>query len=193
MSVMNSVCVYCGSRTGSDPAHRALAQKLGTILAERGILLIYGGGRVGLMGVIADAVLAAGGAVEGVIPQALHASEVGHDGVGTLHIVDSLSARKAKMFELADGFVALPGGTGTLDEVIDILTWRQLNFHSKPLILVDRNYWTPLIDLMTHTDNHGFGHGDSSVLYAVVNDAADVLPMLEAAPPGTVTAPIESL
>ena len=156
-------------------------------------MLIYGGGRVGLMGVIADAVLAAGGAVEGVIPQALHASEVGHDGVGTLHIVDSLSARKAKMFELADGFVALPGGTGTLDEVIDILTWRQLNFHSKPLILVDRNYWTPLIDLMTHTDNHGFGHGDSSVLYAVVNDAADVLPMLEAAPPGTITAPIESL
>jgi uncharacterized protein (TIGR00730 family) len=97
------------------------------------------------------------------------------------------------MFDLADGFVALPGGTGTLDEIIDILTWRQLNFHSKPLVLVDRAYWTPFIDLMTHTDNHGFGHGDSSDLYAVVNDAADVLPILEAAPPGTVTAPIESL
>ena len=192
LATMKSVCVYCGSRTGNDPTHRALAQELGTIMGQRGILLVYGGGRVGLMGVVADAVLAAGGDVEGVIPEALHASEVGHDGVGTLHIVGGMSERKAKMFALADGFVALPGGTGTLDEVIDILTWRQLNFHTKPLVLVDQNYWTPFIDLMSHTDAQGFGHGDSSTLYSVVDTAAEALPALEAAPPGTTTAPIET-
>jgi len=190
---MKSVCVYCGSRTGNDPTHRALAQELGTIMGQRGILLVYGGGRFGLMGVVADAVLAAGGDVEGVIPEALHASEVSHDRVGTLHIVGSMSERKAKMFALADGFVALPGGTGTLDEVIDILTWRQLNFHTKPLVLVDQTYWTPFIDLMSHTDDQGFGHGDSSTLYSVVNKAAGAIPTLEAAPPGATTAPIESL
>jgi len=189
---MKSVCVYCGSRAGDDPAHRVLAQKLGTILGQRDILLVYGGGRVGLMGVVADAVLAAGGNVEGVIPEALHASEVGHDGVGTLHIVGSMSERKAKMFALADGFVALPGGTGTLDEVIDILTWRQLNFHSKPLVLVDQAYWTPFINLMAHTDAKGFGHGDSSEQYSVVDTATAALTALEAAPPGTTTAPLDS-
>ena len=193
MSVMKSVCVYCGSRAGNDPAYRAIAQDFGTILGKQGILLVYGGGRVGLMGVVADAVLAAGGEVEGVIPEVLHASEVGHNGVGTLHIVGSMSERKAKMFELADGFVALPGGTGTLDEVIDILTWRQLNFHTKPLVLVDKTYWTPFIDLMLHTDTQGFGHGDSRTLYSVVDKATDALPALETAPAGTTLVPIGTL
>jgi uncharacterized protein (TIGR00730 family) len=193
LATMKSVCVYCGSRTGDDPAHRALAEELGTILGQRGILLVYGGGRVGLMGVVADAVLAAGGDVEGVIPEALHASEVGHDGVGTLHIVDSMSERKAKMFALADGFVALPGGTGTLDEVIDILTWRQLKFHTKPLVLLDQAYWTPFIDLLAHTDAKGFGHGESSEQYSVVDTANAALTTLEAAPPGITKVPLDSL
>jgi uncharacterized protein (TIGR00730 family) len=113
---MKSVCVYCGSRAGNDPAYRAIAQDFGTILGKQGILLVYGGGRVGLMGVVADAVLAAGGEVEGVIPEVLHASEVGHNGVGTLHIVGSMSERKAKMFELAYQAISV-GGQNVLDAV----------------------------------------------------------------------------
>ena len=184
MAAMKSVCVYCGSRKGNDPAHGALAQSLGAILGGRGIRLVFGGGRVGLMGVVADAALAAGGEVEGVIPERLYAREVGHGGIGTLHVVDSMHERKAKMFEMADGFVALPGGSGTLDEVIDILTWRQLEFHTKPLVMVDSAYWQPFVALLKHIDGRGFGHGDQSALYTVVDRAEDVLPTLERAPEG---------
>jgi uncharacterized protein (TIGR00730 family) len=137
MSEIHAVAVYCGSRTGNDPAYRAAAQALGQGLAQAGIRLVYGGGRVGLMGVLADATLAAGGAAIGVIPEFLCRREVAHAGNTELIVTDSMHSRKQRMFELADAFVSLPGGLGTLDETIEIITWRQLDLHAKPILICD--------------------------------------------------------
>jgi uncharacterized protein (TIGR00730 family) len=137
MPGLHAVAVFCGSRTGNDPAYRAAAQMLGHGLAEAGIRLVYGGGRIGLMGVIADAALAAGGSVLGVIPEFLTRREVAHQGLGELVITDSMHSRKQKMFEAADAFISLPGGLGTLDETIEIITWRQLGLHAKPILICD--------------------------------------------------------
>jgi uncharacterized protein (TIGR00730 family) len=137
MSEIHAVAVYCGSRTGNDPAYRQAAQALGHGLASAGIELIYGGGRVGLMGVMADAALAAGGTVVGVIPEFLTRREVAHDGTSQLIVTDAMHSRKQRMFELADAFVSLPGGLGTLDETIEIITWRQLGLHEKPMLICD--------------------------------------------------------
>lgn len=137
MSQIHAVAVFCGSRSGNDPAYRAAAQALGQGLAEAGIQLVYGGGRVGLMGVVADAALAAGGQVLGVIPEFLTRWEVAHEGITELVITDSMHSRKQHMFEAADAFVSMPGGLGTLDETIEIITWRQLRLHAKPILLCD--------------------------------------------------------
>lgn len=156
---MKSLCIYCGSNAGSDPAYAALANALGTRLAREGIALVYGGGNVGLMGIAADAALAGGGEVIGVIPQQLVDWEVAHKGVTRLEVVDSMHARKQRMFELADGFVALPGGFGTLDEMFEMLTWRQLGLGRKPCAFLGVNgFWEPLMAMLDTMVRERFLH-----------------------------------
>lgn len=146
---MKTLCVYCGSNTGNDPAYAAQARALGARMADDGIALVYGGGNVGLMGIVADAVLAGGGEAIGVIPQQLVDWEVAHRGLSRLEVVDSMHARKARMFDLADGFVALPGGFGTLDEMFEMLTWRQLGLGKKPCAFLDvAGFWDPLMAML---------------------------------------------
>jgi uncharacterized protein (TIGR00730 family) len=137
MPHIHSVAVFCGSRAGNDPAYRIAAQALGQGLAQAGIRLVYGGGRIGLMGITADAALAAGGAVLGVIPEFLTRGEVAHESITELVVTDSMHSRKQRMFEAADAFISLPGGLGTLDETIEIITWRQLRLHAKPILICD--------------------------------------------------------
>lgn len=158
---MKSLCVYCGSNKGSDPIYAAQARTLGERLAAEGIALVYGGGNVGLMGIVADAVLAGGGEVIGVIPQQLVDWEVAHRGVSRLEIVDSMHTRKARMFELADGFVALPGGFGTLDEMFEMLTWRQLGLGKKPCAFLDvAGFWQPLMTMLDTMVRERFLHAE---------------------------------
>ncbi len=146
---MKTLCVYCGSNAGNDPAYAAQARALGARMADDGIALVYGGGNVGLMGIVADAVLAGGGEVIGVSPQQLVDWEVAHRGLSRLEVVDSMHARKARMFDLADGFVALPGGFGTLDEMFEMLTWRQLGLGKKPCAFLDvAGFWDPLMAML---------------------------------------------
>src|ERR1700687_244226 len=148
MALVKRICVYCGSSGRVNEAYRAAATRLGMVLARAGIELIYGGGRVGLMGLVADAALAEGGRVTGIIPMHLHDREVGHTGLTELVVVDNMHNRKRRMFELADAFAVLPGGLGTLDETLEIITWKQLGLHDKPVVIVDvAGYWTPLIEL----------------------------------------------
>jgi len=158
---MRAICVYCGSNGGSDPAYAAQARALGARLAADGIALVYGGGNVGLMGIVADAVLANGGEVIGVIPQQLVDWEVAHRGVTRLEVVDSMHTRKARMFELSDGFVALPGGFGTLDEMFEMLTWRQLGLGKKPCAFLDVNgFWQPLMAMLDTMVRERFLHAE---------------------------------
>src|SRR6476661_8968545 len=154
---MERLCVFCGSSPGHDPAYAAAAAQLGRVLAQRGIGLVYGGGRVGLMGVLADAALAAGGEVIGVIPQALLERELGHRGLTDLRVVDSMHARKALMGELAGGFIALPGGIGTLEELFEVWSWAQLGLHRKPCGLLDVDgFFRPLVGFLDHLVLSGF-------------------------------------
>jgi hypothetical protein len=183
MASVKRVCVYCGSSGRVDEIYRAAATRFGVILAKAGIELVYGGGRVGLMGLLADAALASGGRVTGVIPSHLHSKEIGHTGLTELLVVDSMHQRKRRMFEMADAFSVLPGGMGTLDETLEIITWKQLGLHDKPIIVVDvAGYWTPLIELIDHTVVSGFTSRRSLQLYRVVSRVEDVLPALAAAP-----------
>jgi uncharacterized protein (TIGR00730 family) len=154
---LRSLCVFCGSRPGEDPAYEAAARALGETLAEAGIELVYGGGHVGLMGVVANAALAAGGEVVGVMPRALVEREISHTGLTQLHVVSSMHERKAMMSDLSEGFIALPGGTGTLEEFFEVLTWAQLGEHEKPCGLLDvAGYYAPLLDLFDHMVERGF-------------------------------------
>ncbi|MCY7354127.1 MAG: TIGR00730 family Rossman fold protein [Lysobacter sp.] len=158
---MKSVCVYCGSNAGSKPIYAERATALGSELAKQGIRLIYGGGNVGLMGIVADAVLAGGGEVTGVIPQQLVDMEVAHRSVTQLEIVDSMHERKARMFDLSDGFIALPGGFGTLDEMFEMLTWRQLGLGDKPCAFLDVDgFYKPLIAMMDRMVDERFLHAE---------------------------------
>jgi uncharacterized protein (TIGR00730 family) len=154
---MKRVCVFCGSSPGNRDVYLEAARATGRALAERGIELVYGGGSVGLMGAVADAVLDAGGAVTGVIPRALELRELAHRRLTTLHVVGSMHERKARMAELADGFVALPGGMGTLEELAEILTWAQLGLHARPVGLLDAaGYYRPLIQFFDRAVAEGF-------------------------------------
>lgn len=151
------LCVYCGSSAGARPEFAEAAAELGRSLATRGIGLVYGGGSVGLMGVAADAALAAGGEVVGVITEQLLAAEVAHRGVTSLEVVGSMHERKARMCDLADGFVVLPGGFGTVDEFAEMLTWNQLGIVAKPVVLVDvHGYWSPFLEWIDHAAEFGF-------------------------------------
>ncbi len=173
---MKRICVFCGSRPGVQPAYRAAAEAVGVLFAERGIELVYGGGNVGLMGIVADACLAAGGRVVGVIPRALLEWEVGHEGLTRLEVVDSMHTRKARMAELADGFIALPGGLGTFEELFEILTWAQLGFHSKPVGLLNvEAYYQPLVQMMERGVAEGFMKAENRGLLLVEDNAHALL------------------
>ncbi|MFO7565986.1 MAG: TIGR00730 family Rossman fold protein [Enhygromyxa sp.] len=154
---MRRVCVFCGSAKGTRPEYARVTRELAELLASRGCGLVYGGGHVGLMGVLADASLALGSEVIGVIPAALHEREIGHAGLSELHVVDSMHERKAKMAALSDGFLALPGGLGTLEEMFEVWTWGQLGFHQKPVGLLDvAGFWQPLIAMVDRMVDEGF-------------------------------------
>ncbi len=158
---MKSICVYCGSNSGSKPAYAERAKALGTRIAGEGLQLVYGGGNVGLMGIVADAVLAAGGEVVGVIPEQLVQWEVAHKGVTRLEVVANMHERKARMFDLADAFVALPGGFGTLDEMFEMLTWRQLGLGRKPCAFLDVDgFYAPLIGMIDRMVEERFLHAE---------------------------------
>lgn len=151
------LCIFCGSSHGANPAYAEAAKEAGAELARRGIALVYGGGNVGLMGALADAALAAGGHVIGIIPEALMAKEVGHRGLPDLRIVNTMHERKAIMADLSDGFIALPGGIGTFEEFFEILTWAQLGLHSKPCALLNVNgFYDPLLGMVNHAIEEGF-------------------------------------
>ena len=173
---LKRVCVFCGSRSGVRPAYQAMARSLGTLLAEREIELVYGGGKVGLMGILADACLAAGGRVVGVIPRALMEWEVGHEGLTRLEIVDSMHTRKARMAELAEGFIALPGGMGTFEELFEILSWAQLGFHAKPVALLDvEAYYAPLVQMLERGVGEGFMKPENRGLLLHGDNPAELL------------------
>ena len=156
-TAMKSVCVFCGSSPGGDPAYLAAARAIGGEIAGRGLKLVYGGAQVGLMGAVADAALAAGGEVVGVLPKALMIKEIGHAGLSRLEVVASMHERKARMAELSDGFIALPGGAGTLEEIFEIWTWGQLGFHGKPAGFLNvAGYYDRLAGFLDHTVAEAF-------------------------------------
>lgn len=176
---MKNLCVFCGSQFGNRPEYEVAARLLGLELAGRGIRLIYGGGRVGLMGVVADAVMAAGGEVVGVIPEFLIQKEIGHVGLTELHVVDSMHSRKAKMAELADGFVALPGGFGTFEEFFEVLTWAQLGMHNKPVGLLDvADFYLPMVAFLRHSAAQGFIRNDHLSLIVHAREPEDLIQRL---------------
>ena len=190
---MKRICVFCGSNAGHDPRYRAEADRLGRLLAERGIELVYGGGNVGLMGVIADACLGAGGTVIGVIPEALIGKEVAgrvvdHRGLTRLEVVDSMHTRKARMAELADGFIALPGGFGTFEEFCEVLTWGQLGFHVKPMGLLNVNgFYDPLLALFERAVAEGFLREEHRAMALAADDIESLLAALAAYRPEPVS------
>lgn len=177
--LIRSVCVYCGSATGHNSAFTDSAVRLGRLLAEAGIRLVYGGGSVGLMGVLARSALAHGGQVTGIIPGHLDHVEITQTGLTELIVVPSMHERKRQMFDRSDAFVSLPGSIGTLDETIEVITWRQLKLHDKPILIVnDGGYWTPFLNLIGHAVRAGFAHPATTRLYQVVERVDDVLPTL---------------
>ncbi len=172
---LGRICVFAGANLGKRPEYASAAEELGRTLARRGKTLVFGGGRVGLMGRLADAALAAGGTVIGVIPESLHLREIGHEGISELHVVGSMHERKAKMAELSDGFIGLPGGLGTLEEMFEMWTWTQLGFHRKPVGLLDvSHYWAALTVLLDHMVDEGFVAGKYRRI-ACIAEQPDVL------------------
>lgn len=183
MTAVRTVAVFCGSRTGNNPAFRRAAATLGQRLAEAGVGVVYGGGEVGLMGVLANAVIAAGGRVVGVIPEVLIRMEVAHKGLSGLIVTRDIASRKQRMFDLADAFIALPGGIGTLDETVEMLTWRQLGVHRKPIVICDIDGSAePLMAFIETTVAMGFAEATVLELFAVVQGVDAALARLQLAP-----------
>ena len=181
--VPSSVCVFCGARFGTDPAGREVATRLGELLAREGIAMVYGGGGVGLMGLAAIAALKAGGRVVGVIPRFLLQREAGHPALSETVVVETMHERKLAMFERSDAFVVLPGGIGTLEELFEVLSWRTLGLHSKPIVIVDQGgYWQPLAALLRGVVEGGFAERTHLDHVAFVSDLKDVLPAIAAMP-----------
>lgn len=186
MKKLRRICVYCGSSLGARPAYRQAAQRLGELLAERGIGIVFGGGCIGLMGVLADAALAKGGEVIGVIPDGLVRREIAHRGVSKLYVVGTMHQRKAMMADLSDAFIALPGGYGTLEEICETVTWSQLGIQQKPcgLLNVER-YWDSLLALLDHAVDEQFVRPENSQLILVALTPERMLDrLLEWTPPG---------
>lgn len=173
---MRRLCVFCGASSGNDPAFAALARESAEAIVRAGYGIVYGGGRIGLMGVLADAALAIGGEVIGVIPAALAQSEIAHSGVTQLRVVESMHERKALMATLSDAFVALPGGFGTMDEFCEILTWRQLGLHDKPIGIININgYYDGLLDLFERMVNDDFVTRTTRDLFTVATSIETLL------------------
>jgi uncharacterized protein (TIGR00730 family) len=178
---LKSVCVFCGASPGARPIYREAAENLGRSLAERGLTLVYGGGAVGLMGLVADAALAAGGEVIGIIPQSLERAEIGHPGLSRLEVVDGMHARKARMAELADAFIALPGGLGTLEELFEVWTWGQLGYHAKPIGLLEVDgFYARLTGFLDHLVAERFVREQHRAILQVGQSPAELLALLEA-------------
>jgi uncharacterized protein (TIGR00730 family) len=176
---LRRVCVYAGSSPGARPEFAAAARTLGTLLAQRGVGVVYGGGHVGLMGALADAALAAGGEVIGVIPHALVAKELGHPGVTQLHAVETMHERKARMAAESDAFIALPGGIGTLEELFEALTWLQLGFHAKPVGLLNVcGFYDPLLVFLERMEEERFIRAEHRAMLLVEHDSDALLARL---------------
>ncbi len=181
------ICVFCGSNMGTNLAYRYAAVELGRLLAARGIELVYGGGNVGLMGVLADTVLAAGGRAIGVIPESLMAKEVGHSGLTELHIVNSMHERKALMSDLSDGFIAMPGGFGTFEEFCEVVTWSQLGIQSKPCGLLNvEGFYDSLLALFDHAVGEGFLREENRRLVLQARESKELLEKMAAFAPAPV-------
>lgn len=192
MSTINNICVYCGSGDGHDPVYRDSADAFGRLLAENGIGLVYGGGSLGLMGAVAKSVLRHGGHVTGIIPQFLTEREKMLRDVQKLIVTDDMHERKRLMFDHADAFVALPGGIGTLEETVEMLTWSQLGRHQKPILLANIDgFWDPLCRLFDHMLDQAFIREGLMVRYLVVDDVEDIIPKVRAAV-AHLSAPTES-
>jgi len=184
---LSSLCVFCGSNAGAHPDYLEAAEAVGRGLAQRGVRVVYGGGKVGMMGAVADAARAAGGEVVGVIPQGIFDLEIGHTGIDDLRVVGSMHERKALMAELSDAFIALPGGIGTLEELFEVYTWAQLGIHSKPLGLIDvAGYYEPLVAFLDHAVQERFLRPETRTLLAVSESLDDLLAQLETWEPVTV-------
>ena len=184
MAELRAVCVFCGSSSPPDDRFGGAARTLGLILAQRGIGLVYGGGRVGLMGELADSCLANGGQVAGVIPVGLFTREVGHTGVTALHEVGSMHERKQLMYDLADAFIALPGGLGTLEELAEVATWSQLGLHAKPVVLLDvAGFWDPLVGLLDRMVTTGLLKPENRELIRRARSPEEALELLASAEP----------
>ncbi len=183
MAVFQSLCVFCGSKSGINPAYEAESRRLGTLMAERGVSLVYGGGRIGLMGAVADAVADGGGDVVGIIPEFLLHLEIGNHQAGKLIVTDTMHTRKARMFEMSDAAVVLPGGLGTMEETIEVMTWKQLRQHDKPIVLMSVDgYWDSFIGLIDSIIDGGFAHPKIRDLISIVAGADDVFDALANVP-----------
>ena len=180
MTKFSSVCVYCGSSFGTDPVYEAAATRTGQSIAENGLRLVYGGGSVGLMGTTAKAALDAGGLVTGIIPHFLEKREAMLTSLDELIVTKDMHERKQLMFQKSDAFIALPGGIGTLEEAVEMMTWAQLGQHKKPVVLVNINgFWSPLLKLLDHMRHQGFIRPDMEIPYLVARSADDALPMIQ--------------
>lgn len=178
-ATLRRVCVYCASNDGVRSEYLAAARQMGTVIAQRGYALVYGGGGTGLMGALANATLAAGGEVIGVMPHALVQREAAHQGLTALHVVDSMHERKAMLAEMADAFIALPGGLGTLEEFFETWTWAQLGVHHKPVGLLDvAQYWQSLVTMLNHMEAEGFMRGTPQEWLVMETDPARLLDRL---------------
>ena len=184
---MKRLCVYCGSNAGKNKGYADAARERAEVLVQFNIGLVYGGSSKGMMGLLADAVLAGGGVVDGVIPKSLLEKEIAHDGVSEMHVVDSMHARKSMMAVLSDGFIALPGGYGTLEEIIEMLTWAQLQFHDKPCGLLNVNgYFNHLLSFLDHAEAKGFLRSAHRAMLLVSRKPADLIRRFECYVPPTV-------
>lgn len=171
MVVLKRLCIYCGSKTGWGAGYTALARGLGAQCAARNVGIVFGGGHIGMMGELAAAALDAGGEVTGIIPKHLYRPEVAYEEISELVVVDSMHERKRLMAERSDAFCVLPGGLGTLDETVEILTWKQLGLHDKPIVLLDHEgFWQPFLTLMEHQEHHGFVNAAHRSLFEVAGD-----------------------
>lgn len=181
MAQIKSVCVYCGSSMGRDPVFQQIAERFGRLVGAAGLTLVYGGGSVGLMGTVARAALEAGGHVTGIIPRFLVEREVMLNEVSELIVTEDMHERKRLMFEKADAFVALPGGIGTLEELVEQMTWLQLGQHRKPILIADiGHFWKPLLVLLAHMREAGFIRRDYEIHYMVAERVGEIIPMLQA-------------
>ena len=177
---MKKICVFAGAASGRNPAYAEAAYELGRLIAAHEMGVVYGGGRGGLMGRVADGAIDHGGHVTGIIPKFLDKIEIGHEGVSKLHVIDTMHQRKEMMYAESDAFIVLPGGLGTLDETMEITTWRQLDLHKKPVIILNvRGYWDNLLAMLTHVIDEGFMHHDHLDHFETANSVDEVAPHLK--------------